>query len=212
MGLLGVRVGQESEGAPHHPTADCLTGVHPSREHDGLLVLGAALRSHRDEGHIDPAQALGEHRLHGVLASQGTLVDCKEVPSEIAEGVGDCVAKVDCVVVVREGVGEGEGVEVLCEDVVFADAVLEVSEVGASLVPALALLGELLRVNADLHAVVEHAVLLGVVLHVELDAVTLLRVAHSEEEPLSVALRVDVVLHEQVVLLVGQLLSQEQVA
>jgi hypothetical protein len=42
--------------------------------------------------------------------------------------------------------------------------------------------------------------------------VALLRVCHSEEEPLSVALRVDVVLHQQVVLLVGQLLREEQVA
>jgi hypothetical protein len=47
---------------------------------------------------------------------------------------------------------------------------------------------------------------------VELDGVACARVLDSKVEPLDVTLRIDVVLHETVVFLVGNLLRKEQIS
>ncbi len=68
--------------------------------------------------------------------------------------------------------------------------------------PANSLLGLLFRIDAYLHSVVEHAVLLGVVLYVEFDRVSLFCIRHLEEKPLRVTFGVNVILHQEIVLLV----------
>ena len=87
--------------------------------------------------------------------------------------------------------------------VVLPDVVFEVGNVRAPSMPAYSLvLGFLLTVHSYFHAVVEHAVAFRVVHQVELYTVTGFCVLDSEVKPLGVANRVDVVLHQAIVLLV----------
>lgn len=109
--------------------------------------------------------------------------------------------------------GERTCVEVLGECEVLADLVLKVGDIGAAVVPSkLLLLGLLLTVDSYLHAVVEHRVRLVVIQDVELDWQARTRVLHTEIEPLSVAMSIDIVLHEAVVLLIAHLSRQKQIA
>lgn len=68
-----------------------------------------------------------------------------------------------------------------------------------------------LRVNRYFHAVVEHRILFVIVEYVELDWQACPRVLDSEVEPLCVSSRVDVVLHQTIILLVADLRSHEEV-
>ena len=51
-------------------------------------------------------------------------------------------------------------------------------------------------INTDFHAVVEKTIGLRVIQDVELDSVISLSIHHPKEKPLSVALRVHIILHE----------------
>lgn len=95
---------------------------------------------------------------------------------------------------------------------VLLNAVTKVRDALPRLVPPdVLLLLALLRVNGDLHSEVEERVGFGVVHDVELDRLAFPRVLGLEEEPLGVAAGVDVVLHQQIILIVRNLLRQVQV-
>lgn len=74
------------------------------------------------------------------------------------------------------------------------------------------LLGLAIAVDCHLHPIVKHAVRLVVVRDVEAHSVASLGVRASKEEPLRVALRVDIVLHQAIVLVFGDFLCKEEVA
>jgi hypothetical protein len=75
----------------------------------------------------------------------------------------------------------------------------------------LLLFGTLLWVNSNFHAIVEHGVALRVILDVKFDGVAFFSALDTEIEPLGVPFRVDVVLHEAVIFLIGNFLSQEKI-
>jgi len=108
-------------------------------------------------------------------------------------------------------VGEGEGgvvAVVHAVEVLAPVAVLGVGDVVAATDP----LGGLVGVDEGLHALVVEGLGLDEVEEVEPDLEAPARVCDLEEEPLRVALGVDVVLENQVVLEVGELLRELQVA
>lgn len=108
-----------------------------------------------------------------------------------------------------KSIGECECVVALAVVVyIFADAIHEVRNISAVLVPADAvLLCFFFTVNRNLHPVIKQAVRLGVVDYVKLDSLASSRVHYSEVEPLGVARGVDVVLHHAVVFRVRDFLG-----
>lgn len=69
-----------------------------------------------------------------------------------------------------------------------------------------------LGIYAHFHAVVKKAVRLAVIQDVEFHFVVGFRILDTKEEPLSVALRVHIILHEQVILSVRYLLGQIEIS
>lgn len=69
-----------------------------------------------------------------------------------------------------------------------------------------------LAVECDFHTEVEEAVRLAVVDDIELDRAPLSGVLNSKVEPLCMALGVDVILHQHVILTIRDLLSKEEVS
>ena len=83
---------------------------------------------------------------------------------------------------------------------IFPNPVLEVADVVAALVPPnVMLFSLLLTVDGDLHTVIEQTIRLRVVEQVETNFGLFSRILYLEKEPLSMALRVNIVGHEQVV-------------
>ena len=104
-------------------------------------------------------------------------------------------------------------VEVLRKGKVLANLVLEVRNVGAAVVPAdLLMLCFLLAVYRHFHPVIKHRIRLVVVQYVEFDGEASASVLNTEVKPLRVTMRIDVVLHEAVVLLVTNLGGKEEIA
>jgi len=116
--------------------------------------------------------------------------------------------------VVCKRVGPGQGsVLLICVDCVFPNRVIRVPYVVALLDPANASLSRsLLRVNCDLHSIIEQGVWLAVVQNIELDCLPGSGVLNPKKKPLGVTLSVHIVLHQQIVLGVRHLLGQIQVA
>jgi len=73
----------------------------------------------------------------------------------------------------------------------------------------LLLLSMFLWVNSNFHAIVEHGVALRVILDIKFDGVAFLSALNTEIKPLSVPFRVNIILHEAIVFLVGNFLRQE---
>ena len=149
-----------------------------------------------------------------MLRAAWICFDVGQVVPQIRVGIRDRVCKVDCVRIVLEVVLECRCVEGLAVvGNVFADSILEVTDVVAALVPSnVLLLCLLLAVDRDLHSIVEKTVWFGVVQQVEADFGLCPRVLNLEEEPLGVSLGIDIVGHEQVVLHIRDFLGQVQVA
>lgn len=103
-------------------------------------------------------------------------------------------------------VTEAQGVELsrIILDWVLLDTVCEVADAIAALVPAgssvVIFRGHSLRVNRHLHAKVKETVGFREVHNVELDRTPFTRVFDLEKEPLRMSARVDIILHQQVVL------------
>jgi len=130
------------------------------------------------------------------------LLDFAEVFGEHSVSVGLGVGEVDGIIIVFEGEGESKRREapLLCKGTdalvrVFSSVVvLKVTDVFTSSGPSFFVLGlarmflPLLRVEEHLHAIVVERLALYHVEHVELHFLSLLYVAHPEEEPLGVAL------------------------
>ena len=90
--------------------------------------------------------------------------------------------------------------------------VLKIWNIGASLVPPnFFMICILFTVYGDLHSVVEHRVGFWVVQNVEFNTEALASILYSKEKPLCVSFRINIVLHETVVLLIRDFLRKEQI-
>ena len=96
---------------------------------------------------------------------------------------------------------------------ILANSIHEITDILTVLVPSEVLgFAPLFGVDGDFHTVVEERVWLRVVQNVELDLHAGASVLNLEEEPLRMALRIDIVLHQQVVLNFRNFLRQVEVA
>ena len=184
----------------------------------GLHSLEVALLSDGQDIAVIASKCLA-HGLPGANGPPGRVtLNCVDVVHQVCVGVGQRVSKVDRVVIMLELVTEAQRVELsrIVLNGVLLDAIGEVADAFAAFVPpspCLVILGRHgLGVDGDLHAKVKETVRLGEVHDVELDGASFARVFDLEEEPLRMPARVDVVLHQAVVLSVRHLLGKVQVA
>lgn len=196
--------------------------MNPRRDNHCLLLLrfldvfDIALLGYRQDLAVLAWYRFAKRLPLAEVFSCGIHLDVVEVLQEIGIGVWNAVSKVDCVVVVRELVTEREGVVGAAEAAdVSLDVVAEVGYLVAASVPATSvgaiLVGtfrHLFRVDAYFHSKVEEGVGFGKVLDVELDVSSFSSVFNLEEEPLSVTISVDVILHQQIIFCVWFFLSQ----
>lgn len=97
-----------------------------------------------------------------------------------------------------ELVGKGEGVvrlkSLAC---LFPDTVLVVWDIiTRSLPPNIFLLAEFLRVNKDLHSLIEYRVRFRQIENIKPDFLILRSILHSEKEPLSMSRSINIILEE----------------
>lgn len=155
-----------------------------------------------------------------------------EVVDQVGVGVGQRVGKVNIVIVVFEGVSEcerevaslGVGLVLLFVFVLVVPQVLSASHPTAVFLKIpwrldlwvgmqeFCVLLSFYWVYEDLHAFVVEAFRFDHVQHVELYLLALFYIVHSEIEPLGVALRVYIVLKDQIVFALRNLVSQLKVS
>lgn len=223
--LFAFGICQEAKYAAHHPGADDFSWMHPRRYHDCLLLLhlvNISFLRDREQFAIHASEGFTE-RLPRADGSAGRFgLDLVEVLHEITVGIRIAIRKVYDIVIMLERVREGQSVvsPARVADVLL-DCVAIVRDLLATAKPSLPLkltvssadaTRHRLRVYADLHAKIEQRIDFGEVHDVELDGQVLPRVLDLEEEPLRMPIRIDVVLHQEVVLVVAHLLRQIEVA
>lgn len=134
----------------------------------------------------------------------GIALDLEAEVLKVAVSVGVAVGEVDLITVIDEVVVPRERKVGLILSGTLTIAILVILYILTSPVPAeILLLGLPLGVDDDLHAHLVEVVHLVLVEDVEAHLVVLEGVGHFEEEPLGVAVGVDVVLQEKVVLTLG---------
>mmetsp|Transcript_43346 Transcript_43346/g.41753 ORF Transcript_43346/g.41753 Transcript_43346/m.41753 type:complete len:541 (-) Transcript_43346:140-1762(-) len=210
---------QKVDQTLHHPGRVRLPWVHPRRyQHPFLVQRLLRLRVlvlARDSQVLTlvpsqcPAQSVPMEKVLGV----GVFFDGAEVIAEVGVGEGEAVGEVDLVQVRVEFMDEGEGVVIASHfQVLPAEAILVVKDVAPYSMPSFVLvLFGVLGEGEDLHAVVVEGVGFGEVDDVEADFLALPGVGDPEEVPLGVAVGVDVVLQDEVVLIVRDLQGRQEV-
>jgi hypothetical protein len=185
------------------------------------IYLCAAGGGDREEGYFVAGDGLAKRALLDELALLVVLEEVDDVVHEVGVGVGEGVREKDDVVVEGERVLEGEREVGLRLRAVLrlkarnypAKLVLAVGDVLAAAEPLLyVVVAQHFREDHRLQALAEQAARLHQVQDVEFERLVFLRVFHREEKPLRVALRVDVVLQNQVVFELALLERAEEVA
>lgn len=159
-------------------------------------------------------------------------LDLTEVLIQVRVSVWLRIGEVDLVIIMFKSMGESEGVVASLKvshlvRVLFV-VILEIAQVLTTSCPTLLefeflLAGTVtisslldpflpfLRVDKNFHALVVETLSFDHVEHIELYSHSLLDVGNSEEEPLSVAFRVDIVLQDQVILIIINFVSKLEV-
>ena len=158
----------------HHPATDCFAWMHTCSNHDSLplaVVTPVLLVGNCDYVTLFTSQCRREYLPIVKGCDLRIRFYLLEVPPHITESVRHTVREVDRVMVVCKRVGPGQGsVLLICINCVFPNRVVRVPYVVALLHPAYASLSRsLLRVNSDLHSIIEQRVWLAVVQNIELD-------------------------------------------
>ena len=169
----------------------------------------------------------GDSQIVAPVSSQGSaqcisrdiiqllFLDFLYVVHQIRIGVWLGVGKEYGIIIVLEVVGECEGVvtSLIVRHLLPPIVVLVVSDVFSGAVPAeLLLLKFLLWEGQNFHALVEETLGFHQVEHVKLHFLSLPRVLDTEVEPLSVALRIDVILENEVIFSFGLLMRQLKIS
>jgi hypothetical protein len=166
-------------------------------------------RSNSYEWTINTSDSFAQTGYLEEVASRRVNFNLIQIGLQIAERVWLEVAEEHGVFVVLKCVSE-----CCCEVVsrktacISPDLILEVRDVcTAAMPPYLFFFCFFIAVNGNFHAVVEHGVVLVVVHDVEFDAITFTSVLNTKVKPLSMTLRIDIVLHQTIIFEVRYFLS-----
>ena len=175
--------------------------MHPRGEYDAFAVskiLKVVGRSDSEDFTQLARQCTAEGRLPYQLASLRILLNCRNIVSQVTVGVGHGIGEVNQIIIVFKRISECGGIIAFTVvGDIFPDPVSEVSNILTVLVPAdVFVLAFLVTVDRDFHAIVEEGVRLRVVEDIEANLAAGSSVTNLEEEPLSMALSVNVVLHQ----------------
>lgn len=137
-----------------------------------------------------------------------------KIVAKVRVRIRKAVAEVDRVVVRLKGVRKCQRVILLVRETVsvdlVADMILVVTNLAADAVPAqVILLGQVLTVGEYPHPLVIETIRLSEINNIEPNFVALSRVTDSEEVPLGVPIRINVILEHQIVFIVRDLHSNE---
>lgn len=205
---------QKLDHALHHPRRIALTRVHPCTDEDSLLgqsfcTLGIFVFARDSEVLASVASQRARQSTPVVKVCRVTVFfDFVQVILQIRVGIREAVREELLVVVVSEFDCESQGVVGfgVARPSFFLEFVLVVNNAFAYSVPACALFVlQLVREAQDLHAIVVQGVWFGQVNYIKSDFLALAGVADSEEVPLRVAVGIDVILEDEVVLVVVEL-------
>ena len=164
------------------------------------VVMRVVLSNGED---VDPVacQGLAERRALANVPQVRVAFDLEEEVFQVAVCVGIAIGKVNLVLIMRKHIVPGKSIEWFVVSTASTVAILVVLDILTAAMPAQVLqLALLPGVNDDLHAQLVQVVDLVLVEDFELYPVLLEGIGNLEEEPLRVAIGVDVVLKQQIVL------------
>ena len=217
FGFNVIWVSQKGEDTAHHPGADRLARVHSRGDNDTLAlskVLQIVRRCDGEQLARLSRKSATQVRLSHKLAALRVALDRAQVVSQVCVGVWHRVSEEHQVIVILKRVRERQSVvRFAIVGHVLPNTIDKVTDLFTLFVPSnVFLLALFVRVDRYFHSIVKQSIWFRVIQYIESHFMFGSCVAHLEEEPLCVARRIYVIGHQKIVLHVGHLLCQVQIA